>query len=108
MWLASGLLGLFFGRPATVALLAGLGFPGSWASAAQLGSSLLDVVIAVGVAVDSRARWSTAAQLAVVLGYTLVIGAVLPGLWLDPFGPLIKNVPILLAILIHGAIGDRR
>ncbi|MFN4096803.1 MAG: DoxX-like family protein [Sphingomonas sp.] len=32
----------------------------------------------------------------------------MPALWADPLGPLLKNLPILLLILVHGAIGDRR
>jgi hypothetical protein len=43
-----------------------------------------------------------------VCGSTLVIGLALPQLWLDPLGPLLKNIPILIAILVHGAIGDKR
>ena len=45
---------------------------------------------------------------AVVAGYTLVIGIALPQLWLDPLGPLIKNIPILLLIAVHGVIGNNR
>jgi hypothetical protein len=47
-------------------------------------------------------------QLVVVFGYTLIIGFALPGLWLDPLGPLLKNLPILLAIAVYGVIGDKR
>jgi DoxX-like family len=47
-------------------------------------------------------------QMVVVTGYSIVITIAMPHLWLDPFGPLLKNVPILLAIAVHGAIGDKR
>jgi hypothetical protein len=47
-------------------------------------------------------------QLAVVLGYTLALGWALPQLWADPLGALLKNLPVLVLILIHGAIADSR
>lgn len=47
-------------------------------------------------------------QLAVVAGYTVVIGTALPALWLDPLGPLLKNLPIMVAIAIYGVIGNKR
>ena len=65
-------------------------------------------MIAALVLMDGTARRSTLAQLIVVLGYSLVIGVALPSLWLDPLGPLLKNIPILALILVHGAIGDKR
>ena len=57
---------------------------------------------------DRTARLSTIAQITAVAGYTLVLGIAMPHLWLDPLGPLLKNLPILALILVHGAIGDRR
>lgn len=108
MWLASALLGLWFGAAQTEAVVAGLGLPTGWADPLRIGSSLLDVGIAALLLLDRKARWSTPVQLAVVLGYTFVIGLAAPGLWLDPLGPLMKNIPMLLVIAVHGAIGDRR
>ncbi|WP_447723993.1 SDR family oxidoreductase [Sphingomonas koreensis] len=108
LWLASALLGLFAGRAQTLEVLAAAGTPDSLAFPLQLGTAVLDLVIAALVVRDSRARIATAVQLAAVLGYTLVLTLALPALWIDPFGPLLKNLPILLLILVHGAIGDRR
>jgi hypothetical protein len=32
----------------------------------------------------------------------------LPQLWLDPLGSLVKNLPILAAVLCYGAMSDPR
>jgi len=32
----------------------------------------------------------------------------MPGLWVDPFGPLIKNIPILVLIIINAVLSDSR
>lgn len=108
MWLTSALLGLFTARAQTLEVLAAVGAPETAALPLQIGTALLDLAIAVLVLRDSRARIATAAQLIVVLGYTLVLTLALPALWADPLGPLLKNLPILLLILVHGVIGDRR
>ena len=50
----------------------------------------------------------TCVQLVVVAGYTAVIGYALPQLWYDPLGPLMKNLPVMLAIATYGVIGDPR
>lgn len=108
MWVASAWLGFFHGAAQADELVRSLGWPASLADPLRIGGSLIDLGIAALLILDRRARWSTLAQLAVVTGYTLVIGFALPHLWLDPLGPLLKNIPVLAAILVYGAIGDRR
>ncbi|HEU4970003.1 SDR family oxidoreductase [Sphingomonas sp.] len=108
LWLVSALLGLLYGAAETRAAVQGLGMPEAWARPLQIAGSLIDLGLAVLLLADRRARWSTLAQLLVVLGYTAVIGIALPRLWLDPLGPLMKNVPILVLILMRGAIAVRR
>jgi len=41
-------------------------------------------------------------------GYTLLLSVALPGLWLDPFGPLLKNLPIMVAVLLLAALEQER
>lgn len=108
LWLASAWLGFFHGSAATHSVIGGLGLPQGWAGSLRIGGSLLDLVVAAIVLLDRRACWSTIVQLSVVLGYTIVIGLALPKLWLDPFGPMLKNLPILLLIGVHGVIGNKR
>lgn len=108
LWFVSALLGLFAGHARTLEMLAATGAPETAAFPLQIGTALLDLAIAGLVVRDSRARIATIAQLTVVAGYTLALTLALPALWADPLGPLLKNLPILLLILVHGAIGDRR
>lgn len=108
VWLVSALLGVFAGRAEALRVVQGLGFPADWAEPLRLGGWVLDFGVAALLLIDRRARWSTPVQLAVILGYTLAIGFAVPSLWLDPYGPLLKNFPMLMAVLIHGAIADRR
>jgi hypothetical protein len=43
--------------------------------------------------------WLWRFQIALIIGYTLIISVALPEFWLHPFGPVLKNVPLLAAIL---------
>ena len=108
MWLVSAWLGLFHGAAQAAALVHSLGLSPDWGEPLRIGGSILDLAIAALLLTDRTARWSTPVQLIVVLGYTLIIGIALPELLLDPLGPLLKNLPIMLAIAVHGVIGDKR
>lgn len=108
MWLASAWLGLFHGAEATAQLVSTAGLPQSWGAPLQLGGSLLDLAMAGQLLVDRSAARTALCQLLAVGGYTVVIGSILPHLWLDPLGPLLKNLPIMVAIAIYGVIGDKR
>jgi len=45
-----------------------------------------------------RALWLV--QMAVIAGYTLIITVFLPEFWLHPYGPLLKNVPLLATLAL--------
>lgn len=108
LWLVSGLLGLWTLRTFAVPLLGAVGIPAILATALALGASLLDLVLAGLLAANWRPRLTVAVQLAVIAGYTLVLTAIAPHLWGDPFGPLLKNLPILVLVLVQGILAEER
>lgn len=108
MWLASAWLGLTHGDARTAQLVEAAGLPDGWIDPLRIGGSLLDLFIAAQLLLERSAARSAVTQLIVVLGYTIVIGTCLPALWVDPLGPLLKNLPIMAAIAIYGVIGDKR
>lgn len=108
VWLASAWLGITRGEAQTEALVHQLGLPQGLADPLRIASSVLDIMIAGLLLFDRSAARVALVQLGVVLGYTLVIGFALPQLWLDPLGPLLKNLPVMMAIATYGVIGDTR
>ncbi len=52
-------------------------------------------------------RFLWLAQFAVVLGYSVIVACRLPEMWLHPFAPLVKNVPILAALWVLGSRHER-
>ena len=83
----------------SLALLARVGLSGVPALVALYGAAALDLALGVAV-LGIRRRWIWTLQLAVVLGYTVIITACLPEQWLHPYGPMVKNLPILAAMLL--------
>lgn len=108
LWLASAWLGLAFGAAETHRVASALGLPVGLEAPLRIGACAADLVLAALVLFDRKGRASSLAQLALIGGYTLVIGLAVPGLWFDPLGPLLKNLPIAMLVLVHGAIADRR
>ena len=108
LWFISAIVGFFAGEELARTTLAALGFGAEWAMPIVAATCLLDLAIAVLILRDRRGRAATLVQLAVIAGYTMAFTLALPSLWLDPLGPLLKNLPIIAAVLCYGAVSDQR
>ena len=108
MWLVSGLVGFFTGPRLATAALAAAGLGGEWTMPVVWITCLIDLALVAVILTDKRGKRATVAQLTVITLYTIVLTIALPQLWLDPLGPLLKNLPILAAVLCHGAVSDPR
>lgn len=108
MWIGSGLVGLSQPLTYSARMMRFAGLPDAALPFIVRGSCLLDIVIGVALVMRWRLRALTLAQTAVVIIYTIGLSVANPSLWLDPFGPLLKNVPILVAILAWAAIENDR
>ncbi|WP_448165077.1 SDR family oxidoreductase [Burkholderia cepacia] len=85
--------------PASLALLAPAHLTGLPALIALYAASALDFAFGIAtVAAPSRRLW--AAQAALIVAYSAVIALTMPALLAEPFGPVLKNVPILAILLI--------
>jgi uncharacterized protein YbjT (DUF2867 family) len=71
-------------------------------------SAGLDLLLALALAIGWRPRLVVAMMLALVSAYTLAFGVLLPALWLDPLGGLLKNLVILPALMLLWVLLDRR
>ncbi len=108
MWAVSGLLGLFLPAEITYPLANFAGFSEPMLAVLVIGSSLVDLALAAWVASNRRPGLACLVQVAVIVAYTVGLTIGHPGLWLDPFGSLLKNLPILAAVLVNAAIAEER
>ena len=67
-----------------------------------------DLVLGVLTLLRWRPRLVLMLMLLMVLGYTLGSGIAWPNHWLDPLGGLLKNLPLIAALLVLLATVDRR
>jgi len=92
------------------AMLARIGVPEALRPLALWGAAGMDLAFAVATLWPRAGRRLWLAQMALVAVYSLLIAWRLPEFWLHPFGPMVKNLPILavLAVLVALAPPARR
>lgn len=101
VWLWAGLVSAFLYPVAdSYQMLSRVGITGAWAPLTLYGASLTDFILGISVLLRWRLRLVVALQIGIMLAYSVVISFCLPEFWLHPFGPLIKNLPLLMAILV--------
>lgn len=108
LWFFSGLIPLLGSNTEATVLLESLGIPNHLIPAIKIGSCLWDIMLGIALLFSFKNKTMGLLQVLTVLGYTLVASIGLTSLWLDPLGPLLKNIPIIVAILIWMSIEDMR
>jgi hypothetical protein len=101
VWLATAVLSFgVYPVAGSLALLDHAGLRGPMAYAALYGGGLLDLALGIAtLALRGRAlRLAYLAQITLILSYTAIITVALPVFWLHPFGPILKNLPMLALI----------
>lgn len=95
VWLITGFVVLFiYPKEDSMQLLLRVGLTGLAADAVLYLGAILDVVMGLLTLTVCR-RWLWQGQALLIIGYTIIISIWLPEFWMHPFGPLLKNVPIL-------------
>jgi uncharacterized protein YbjT (DUF2867 family) len=108
MWVASGLVGITQPQSVTAPLVANFGLSGLSAALAVWISCFIDIAIGALLILRYLPRALSVIQFALVAAYTIGLSVAEPSLWTDPFGPLLKNIPILAAIVIFSAVENDR
>jgi hypothetical protein len=100
VWLATAWVSLFVHPWAdSLALLARVGVTAGWQPPLLVGAAGLDLLLGVlTLWPPRRRRWLWLTQTLLMLFYMAVIAWRLPEFWSHPYGPLLKNLP-MLAIL---------
>jgi uncharacterized protein YbjT (DUF2867 family) len=108
LWLGSALAGVLAPVASYAVVDAAFSSLGLPSRPLALAFSGVDLLIAVALLVRWRPRWMAAIQMAVVAGYTILLTVLAPGLWLEPFGALLKNLPILALIGVWMVLEEER
>jgi uncharacterized protein YbjT (DUF2867 family) len=102
-WIATGIISLGPGWDIGVGYMLE-GGAGRLAAPTVAAGALTDIMIGIAIAFRRTARYGLYAALAISVFYAIAGTIVLPRLWLDPLGPMLKIWPIVVLTLVALAI----
>jgi DoxX-like family len=107
-WLTTGVIALGPGWDNGIALMNEGGVFGWPAAAVVIAGALCDIVVGLMIGWRRTARAGVIAAFIVTIAYAAIGTVLVPRLWSDPMGPMLKVLPILaLHLAALGIIDDR-
>jgi uncharacterized protein YbjT (DUF2867 family) len=107
-WIATGLISLGPGWQRGVELVMQGGAGETLARFVVLSGGVADIVIGLAIAFRRTARLGLYAAFLLSIAYAVIGTILLPWMWLDPLGPMLKIAPILVFNLVALAILEDR
>lgn len=102
LWIWSGIVSIFFFPPEqSYQFLEASGISGSAVPITLYGLALMDITLGLATLFAYRIRPLMISQLTIIFLYTITITFTLPEFWLHPFGPVLKNIPLLVTLLVY-------
>lgn len=108
LWLASGWIGLTLPAADFLPLVPESGLSDRVLVVMARAGGLADLAIGLALLRAWRLPLLAWVQGAMIVAYTLAFTVLAPGLWLLPLGGLLKNLPLLLLVALHGVLEDER
>lgn len=108
VWIWTGIVSFgLYPIESSYTLLARVGIPSSLAPLMLYGAATLDIIFGIATLLLPRRRLLYLLQMTLIAAYTLIITIKLPEFWLHPYGPLSKNIPMLVGIYWLYALEER-
>lgn len=98
LWVFTGITSEFFAKYIGLEVLSSAGITGQFASVLISLGSLADVVVGLWVLFGVKLWLCYLVQMVLIVGYSILLSFIAPDFWLHPFGPITKNIPILVFI----------
>lgn len=96
VWIYTGIISLgIYPQTDSLALLNKAGLHGKLAVVALYGAALMDIVLGVATLLMTRRRILWILQIMVISVYSMIIIWKMPEFLVHPFGPLVKNIPMI-------------
>jgi hypothetical protein len=107
-WLATGFISLGPGWEVGMALMREGGIGERMGAVTVVAGALADIAIGLAIAYRPISRYGLWAALAISPTYAVVGTILVPRLWADPLGPMLKIWPIMVLIAVALAIREDR
>ena len=98
LWIFTGLTSIFFSPEIGYELLANADITGSIADIAVYAGGILDIVLGLWLITSFKTTLCCIVQISIISIYTVLLTFIDPSFWLHPFGPITKNIPIIVLI----------
>ncbi|MCU7837819.1 MAG: SDR family oxidoreductase [Candidatus Thiodiazotropha sp. (ex Troendleina suluensis)] len=109
VWLFTGIISILVVPIETsYTMLSKAGINGLFAPLMLYSAATIDLLLGIATLFRYRTSWTGWTQISIVLLYTLIITISQPEQWIHPFGPVTKNAPFILAILIMMVLEKRK
>jgi uncharacterized protein YbjT (DUF2867 family) len=107
-WLVTGLISLGPGWHYGMGLLREGGLGENFAVLTLIAGAIADILIGLAILWRPTSRYGLYAALAISVTYAIIGTILVPRLWIDPLGPMLKIWPVLMLNLVALAILDDR
>ncbi len=100
LWIFTGLTSLFFSPELGFNLLKTINITDISAELLISSGAILDIALGVWLFLSWKIKLCCKIQFFTIITYTILLSIIDASFWLHPFGPLTKNLPILVLILM--------
>ena len=100
LWIFTGLTSLFFSPEIGFSLLEVVNIHGGSAKLLVYSGACLDIGLGIWIISSWKIKLCCVTQCITIILYSILLTIIDASFWLHPFGPLTKNLPILVLILI--------
>ena len=109
LWISTAVISAFvYPLDKSIAMVSGLGVSDTQASALIYGGAALDAVLGSALLANIRPALVGVLQIIAMLAFTVLATIAVPHAWSEPFGPLTKNLAVMLATLAMIVLEARR
>lgn len=98
LWIFTGLTSTIFNPEFGYKILSSTGLSTDYQSFLIWSGGVVDILIGIWLLTDKNTKLCYLAQMVTILVYTLLLTVIDISYWLHPFGPVTKNLPILVLI----------
>ncbi len=98
LWFFTGITAIYFSPEIGYEILAKSSITGVMADVSVYAGGALDIVIGLWLLTSIKIRLCCIIQVVIIAVYTVLLTFIEPSFWLHPFGPITKNIPIVVLI----------
>ena len=100
LWVFTGLTSLLLAPELGYEILDGVGIKNETAKLLVYSGSVIDIGLGLWILTSWKIKICCVIQIIIITLYTLLLTILDASFWLHPFGPLTKNIPIIVLIFI--------